>query len=103
MYEGILGHPVCQPGCSPTDVGAMAVAVCCRGQPIQREALANPAAAAICCQELYMLSIDALRAVDCSAIVWCIATLNSSQDQPGCRPADAGVRVIALHSREHSV
>ena len=78
MNEGILGHSVCQPCCSPADVGAMAIAVCRSGQPIQREALANPAAATVRGQKLHMLGIDALQVEDCSAIVWCLAALDTS-------------------------
>ena len=103
MEEGILGHPVCQPSCSPANVGAVAVAVCRRGLSVQREALADPAAAAVCCQELHMLSIDALQAVKCSAVVWRIAAHAAAQFHPGCRPADAGLMAIAIHSRVHSI
>ena len=103
VEEGILGHPVCQPGCSPTDVGAMAVAVRRRGQAIQREALNNPAATTICRQEVHMLSIDALQAVQRSAIVWRIAALDALQYEPGCRPADAGAIFVAVCSRQHCI
>ena len=44
-----------------------------------------------------MLSIDALQAVECSAMVWYIAAFDTSQDHSGCRPSDAEFMATALY------
>lgn len=60
MNKGVLGNTIGQARRSARDVCTMAVTICARRLPIQRETLPYPAAAAISCQELCMLGFDAL-------------------------------------------
>ena len=61
MNPGILSYAICEPCRSARDVGAVAVAVRGWWQPIQGEALPNPATPAISRFELLVLGEDALQ------------------------------------------